>query len=571
MLICIKVSTQIPYPIKSRYVKKAGMLIKALSCDCFSPRLVLYSLIVPVIFLSVNLFTIYDYGETIDETFTYRRGRIARLLWQGNDRNFVTTLTPQRRNYGPLFDYLVVLSRQYLGQKYNWFKTPVAAGHFASLLTATFTLWLVFVSAYFLWGLPPAFFGCAALALIPRFIAHAQSNLKDTPAMFFSFAVLLLYYIAVKKRKPLLYLMAGMGLGIYFCVRIHAALTIPIVCLWFGLDKLLVTFCLKKKTQECFPERFKVFLTESVVFSAGIIASLATAFLTVPVFWHYYRDYPFFRFLETFRTFGESHLYDLEILYLGQAFKVNEIPWHYPLVMFGVILPVFHLVLLLASLVLTVKLLPDNSKNRSALLFFLLAGLMPPALHVLKGSPMYDGIRHWLLVLPPFAMLIGFTLWTIYLRILTLGPKAKIIFWTSLVACFLHLTWINISLHPYQGVYFNELTGGVKGADGVFDLDNVGYSLLKATKWINKNIDPQPEKIKVVLPFWGPTIPLDKERFSVFYKHPDPDLFIAVNHVLLRNEKFFKRHTGFDFKQQELLHEVSVKGVTLAWIYRRVS
>ena len=42
--------------------------------------------------------------------------------------------------------------------------------------------------------------------------------------------------------------------------------------------------------------------------------------------------------------------------------------------------------------------------------------------------------------------------------------------------------WVMGQLHPDEYVYYNLLTGGVKGAAGAYELDYWGNSLLEATK-----------------------------------------------------------------------------------------
>lgn len=43
-------------------------------------------------------------------------------------------------------------------------------------------------------------------------------------------------------------------------------------------------------------------------------------------------------------------------------------------------------------------------------------------------------------------------------------------------------TWVTGQLHPDEYVYYNLLTGGVKGAEGAYELDYWGNSLIEATK-----------------------------------------------------------------------------------------
>jgi hypothetical protein len=53
-----------------------------------------------------------------------------------------------------------------------------------------------------------------------------------------------------------------------------------------------------------------------------------------------------------------------------------------------------------------------------------------------------------------------------------------------------HLT----RLHPYEYIYFNELTGGLKGSQGNFDNDYWGASFKEAVDWLEKNETKDPNK-----------------------------------------------------------------------------
>ncbi len=45
--------------------------------------------------------------------------------------------------------------------------------------------------------------------------------------------------------------------------------------------------------------------------------------------------------------------------------------------------------------------------------------------------------------------------------------------------------------HPHQNVYFNELVGGVNGADGKFDMDYWGLSYKQLYEKLLKQVNPQ--------------------------------------------------------------------------------
>jgi len=55
----------------------------------------------------------------------------------------------------------------------------------------------------------------------------------------------------------------------------------------------------------------------------------------------------------------------------------------------------------------------------------------------------------------------------------------------------------NVELYPYQSVYFNEISGGLKSSGVNYDTDYWLQSRLEATNWVAKNTNTYAEKIYV--------------------------------------------------------------------------
>src|SRR3990167_11269322 len=118
----------------------------------------LYSLLVPVLFFFVSIYTINDYGETTDEKFDQHIGEFYYNNWtkkgvKGLEERFI----PLQRNYGPFFDVIVVAANDLLNKKSNLIKNPVASFHFPVIIISALAIWVVFIFSYLNWGLTPAF------------------------------------------------------------------------------------------------------------------------------------------------------------------------------------------------------------------------------------------------------------------------------------------------------------------------------------------------------------------------------------------------------------------------------
>jgi hypothetical protein len=111
-----------------------------------------------------------------------------------------------------------------------------------------------------------------------------------------------------------------------------------------------------------------------------------------------------------------------------------------------------------------------------------LAALLPLAVTVALRPAMYNGIRHFVFVLPPLAVLGGLAgafLVDAAARRWRFAPMAGAIL---LVAGAGSAAAEMVRLHPYEYTYFNWLAGGVKGARDRYMLDYWGLSFKEASQ-----------------------------------------------------------------------------------------
>lgn len=64
---------------------------------------------------------------------------------------------------------------------------------------------------------------------------------------------------------------------------------------------------------------------------------------------------------------------------------------------------------------------------------------------------------------------------------------------TLTFALVLYLLFQSLPLHPYETAYYSEWLGGIKGANGKFDIEYWGNALKEGSSWINKNAPPNTE------------------------------------------------------------------------------
>jgi hypothetical protein len=112
---------------------------------------------------------------------------------------------------------------------------------------------------------------------------------------------------------------------------------------------------------------------------------------------------------------------------------------------------------------------------------------------ILFHPVLYDGLRHFLFLLPLLAALAALSA-AAWLK--APAPKRLKIALAGLLV--LHISWVGsemVKLHPYEYVYFNDLIGGLKGSVSKFDNDYWGASTKESVEWIKNAGLSDPKKV----------------------------------------------------------------------------
>ena len=450
------------------------------STGTLSPRRVLLvSLVVPLLFLAVGLATLKDFGETWDEQFDQNIGRYYYNDWKNEGVKGLERFIPLQRNYGPFYDVVIVATRDLVVNKLKLMTNEIAAHHLAVLVVSTLALWLVFEVGFAFWGLFPALLAQVLLVLMPQFVGHAHNNLKDTPLMAFFMLSLLLMQRAVRDGRLRWYAAAGVVTGLTYAIKINAVFVPVVIVLWQARE-------------------IRGDVRRWLRLGRGLAVAGAAAFVTILVAWPYYRTHPLERFLETYRTF-KDHQYNELVFYLGRHVFAHEVPWHFPFVMLGVNTPLVVLGLFVLGLVLLAVRFRRRDEGTSGLVLCALWFFVPVLAQILSRAAMLDGVRHYILVFPAIALLGGYAGVEAGRLFYASGPNGRrfAAAWAATLALALaFLLRTLVALHPYEVVFFNRLAGGTKGARENFELDYWGVSFKQAAAWMNANL---PEGTRVLL------------------------------------------------------------------------
>ena len=136
----------------------------------------------------------------------------------------------------------------------------------------------------------------------------------------------------------------------------------------------------------------------------------------------------------------------------------------------------------------------EGAGRRAALLATALAILLPVLITVVTRPAMYNGIRHFVFVLPPFAALAGLAGVQIADRLRRYGNVAAGVGIVALIVGIASPIVDMMRLHPYEYTDYNRLAGGVPRARQNFMLDYWGLALTQASRQLLADIANRHER-----------------------------------------------------------------------------
>jgi hypothetical protein len=304
----------------------------------------------------------------------------------------------------------------------------------------------------------------AAVALTPRLFAHAHLAALDMLTTFFFVAAVLAVMEAARGGRWWQFTLAGVVWGAAMLVRLHGLLVAPPVVLW------LLWRSYTQRPTDCHPSAWKCKRT-LMRFPKSLVVWLGTGVATFFVGWPWLWLAPLAR-LQQYVSSGTGRQ-ALHVFYAGQVWADRDAPWHYPWVMFAVTVPLGFLVLGLIGVWSgcaakndePTRPHPNPLPERDGA-SVLLAATMGFVLLVFSwpGTPVYDGVRLFLMVFPLWAIWVGIGARQAIER----PPIAAWPAWLryGALALFVALQGIGLIIyHPCQLSYYNSLVGGLPGAE----------------------------------------------------------------------------------------------------------
>ena len=419
-------------------------------------------------------------------------------------------------------------------------------------------LWLLFVFHYHarlaeLHGPRLALVATVLLALAPRIVAHVPNNMKDIPALAFGTAALLELAVAFKRERPRrIYataILVACAVSSKFVAGIVAVPGAALVYLALRNGGLIRRNRLSYLVPlACIP----------IVTALLFIAHWPYLWVSPSGLWA--------RIVELSTVIGS---------------RAASGPSIYPFAMAAMTTPILVLVGLASAAVFSKRKPADNSFERALLVFY--AVWMFAVLGVFGSGriQLFDGVRHFLLFMPPAAILSAWGLlrasdsalgWIEGRGIDGRWPKAL------LGPLLVSVSALPIVLyHPYEVTYFNGLVGGLRGATEIevgFKVlafeprDYWGTSVRASVDWANEHL-PTGAALWVSLPPDFGSSQLYRLRPDLVYAQPTgrnperPHYLIFVN-----RERWFRERENDAIQNGELVHFEEIQGIPLSFVYR---
>lgn len=401
--------------------------------------------------LVIGLLIFKDYGLSWDEPLYYDYGRASQYAYSISAR-LDGTYDPQKTfgaspgdhvTRGPAYLLIGGLIERILE---STGLDVASAWHLTNFVTYLFGL-AVFYGLLRLWLDPtPAALSTAFYAWQPVLWNHAFINPKDSPFSIFFLVSMALGFRMIdrwqdnKKEIFKSTILPAIFLGIATSIRFIAPYTVGLLFFYF-------------------------LLTQNWRRIWGFIPYGVVAVLVMIALWPFLWSNPIEKFLFTLQAMSNPSA-DLKILFMGNEYPAYDLPRRYFPILLATSLTEPTWLLFLMGLWSALRTKWRQKMDRAKLATILLWFVLAITLLVGVNPPNSDGYRHYLFILPPVFVFVGFGINQIIKQL-----KNKWLRSITLALILLPAIYGNVTLHPYQYAYYNTFIGGTQSAAREYETD----------------------------------------------------------------------------------------------------
>ena len=375
------------------------------------------------------------------------------------------------------------------------------------------------------------FIALVLLLMTPNYYGQMFNNPKDIP--FAVGGVWAIYYIVrilpALPRPPLrLLVKLGLAIGLALGVRVGGLL---FLC-YLGLILTLAAIW-----RAALARRAAIAITTAWTSLWRVLLPItAVAFPVMLLFWPWGQQEPIQHSLRALAFFSHDS-FPFYTLFDGRFLPASNLPWDYLPTYILLALPELVLVLLIAAVPIGLWAISrrDMCDRPEAALGLFLVGfaiVFPVVYAIAIKAVLFDGMRHFIFVLPPIAVAAALVADRALSRLSGM-PYRRPVYAALGLYGIAHVGTMAM-LHPDQYVYYNAFVGGVEGAQRKFKLDYWANSYAEAVRgleaYLNAEYGADFEEREFTVAVCGPPISARyffPSNFRLIHHPNKADFFIA--------------------------------------------
>lgn len=412
-------------------------------------------------------------GVSCDEVLHYNHSVSVNNYYSSGGKDLTCLNTPgtHLKYYGQSYDnFTTLLIRTFgINDIYGFRHLMATLAGWLSILLASLLAWRVA-------GFNAGVTALLLFAVSPTFLGHSQNNLKDIPFALGYLAGIysIIRFLASEKRMP-----AGESviliLSIAFCMSIRAGGMLLICYLYlFFFVKVAIDYI----------NGLRIGIKKQAERLALITLISAAAWLLSVLYWPYGLQNPVLNPVRAHLLMSRFPLTFREI-FEGSFEWTDYMPWYYLLKYLLVTLP---LSVLAGAALFLVRLREAAGKDKILPWSLILFSVLFPVFYEIITKPnIYSGWRQFLFLYPGIVIIAstGITRFITTDRVRRFKPLIIFVF----VMLSVHPAKYLISNYRYAYLYFNELAGGVKGANGKYETDYYFIGQSEAAGWLINHLE----------------------------------------------------------------------------------
>jgi tetratricopeptide (TPR) repeat protein len=409
-----------------------------------------------------------DSGISCDEMLHYGQSvKVYNFFATGGKDSTALLDSPLNlKYYGQAYDNIVTFITKWSGIEdiytFRHFMSAVM-GWLTIVITALFARWLKDYST--------ALVVIFLFAISPFFIGHSYNNLKDIPFAFAYIAGIWMSILFIEKSGRIsIKTSILLTLSIAFCISIRAGGLILICYLFFFMGMFYFIKYLEKG---------KVNSREIIRKTAWIFVISLVALLLGAALWPFAIKDPLRNTIEAYKVMAHYPA-TFRQLFEGRLEWSDYMPWYYLIKSMAITIPLTVLAGSMIFLLFTGKII--RNKHGVYYLFLAFTIVFPLIFAIISDSNLYSSWRQFLFIYPGIVILSAAGLSSLFDIVRHKYLRITVVLFFLVVS--VHPVRFMIKNHPYEYLYYNELTGGVKGAYGNYELDYYYTSQTEASEWL---------------------------------------------------------------------------------------